>query len=247
MTATGARPRNVNVAADIARSRRISSSSTTTSGCATCCAGYLTEQGFRVTIADDAADARAKLAGLAFDLLVLDIMMPGENGLDLTRSLRAEERGADPAADRHGRARRPHHRPGERRRRLSGQALRAARAGAAHPRHPDARVPASARATARARSASAPSSSTSTAAACSRAASRSTSDRAPRPICWPAGAPRRRAAVSREALARRRDQRARAAGRRAGDAAAAQDRRPTPRFPRYLQTVRGRGYMLQPD
>lgn len=49
---------------------------------------YLTEQGYRVTTAVDAADARAKLAGITFDLLVVDIMMPGENGLDLTRSLR---------------------------------------------------------------------------------------------------------------------------------------------------------------
>lgn len=51
---------------------------------------YLMEQGFRVTTAADAADARAKLASLAFDLLVLDIMMPGETGLDLTRSLRGD-------------------------------------------------------------------------------------------------------------------------------------------------------------
>jgi two-component system phosphate regulon response regulator OmpR len=52
---------------------------------------YLSDQGFRVTIATDAADARRKLAGLDFDLLVLDIMMPGENGLDLTRSLRQQK------------------------------------------------------------------------------------------------------------------------------------------------------------
>jgi two-component system, OmpR family, phosphate regulon response regulator OmpR len=53
---------------------------------------YLTDQGFRVTTAGDAAEARARLAGLAFDLLVLDVMMPGENGLDLTRSLRRDGR-----------------------------------------------------------------------------------------------------------------------------------------------------------
>jgi two-component system phosphate regulon response regulator OmpR len=51
-------------------------------------ARYLTEQGYRVTSAIDAADARAKLAGITFDLLVVDIMMPGENGLELTKSLR---------------------------------------------------------------------------------------------------------------------------------------------------------------
>ncbi len=53
---------------------------------------YLTDQGFRVTTAGDAAEARAKIASLDFDLLVLDVMMPGENGLDLTQSLRAESR-----------------------------------------------------------------------------------------------------------------------------------------------------------
>ncbi len=51
---------------------------------------YLSEQGFRVTTAVDAADARAKLASIAFDLLVLDIMMPGETGLELTETLRRD-------------------------------------------------------------------------------------------------------------------------------------------------------------
>jgi two-component system phosphate regulon response regulator OmpR len=51
-------------------------------------ARYLTEQGYRVTTAIHAADARAKLAGITFDLLVVDIMMPGESGLELTQSLR---------------------------------------------------------------------------------------------------------------------------------------------------------------
>jgi two-component system phosphate regulon response regulator OmpR len=51
---------------------------------------YLAENGFRVTVAGTAAEARRKLAGLEFDLIVLDVMMPGENGVDLTRSLRAE-------------------------------------------------------------------------------------------------------------------------------------------------------------
>jgi two-component system phosphate regulon response regulator OmpR len=53
-------------------------------------ARYLSEQGFNVVTANDAADARDKMKSLAFDLLVLDIMMPGENGLELTSSLRAE-------------------------------------------------------------------------------------------------------------------------------------------------------------
>ncbi len=53
-------------------------------------ARYLGEKGYHVVTAVDAADARAKLKGLAFDLLVLDIMMPGENGLQLTAGLRQD-------------------------------------------------------------------------------------------------------------------------------------------------------------
>jgi two-component system phosphate regulon response regulator OmpR len=49
---------------------------------------YLVENGFLVTVAVDAADAREKLAAIAFDLLVLDVMMPGETGLQLTADLR---------------------------------------------------------------------------------------------------------------------------------------------------------------
>lgn len=49
---------------------------------------YLAENGFRVTTAGDAGEARAQLLSLAFDLMVLDVMMPGETGLELTRSLR---------------------------------------------------------------------------------------------------------------------------------------------------------------
>jgi two-component system phosphate regulon response regulator OmpR len=53
-------------------------------------ARFLSEQGFNVVTANDAADARDKMKSLAFDLLVLDIMMPGESGLELTTSLRTE-------------------------------------------------------------------------------------------------------------------------------------------------------------
>jgi two-component system phosphate regulon response regulator OmpR len=49
---------------------------------------YLAGEGFRVTTAADAAEARGRLAGVAFDLIVLDVMMPGETGLELTESLR---------------------------------------------------------------------------------------------------------------------------------------------------------------
>jgi two-component system phosphate regulon response regulator OmpR len=51
---------------------------------------YLVDKGFRVTAAGDAQQARERLAGLAFDLIVCDIMMPGESGLELTRALRQE-------------------------------------------------------------------------------------------------------------------------------------------------------------
>jgi two-component system phosphate regulon response regulator OmpR len=53
---------------------------------------YLSESGFRVTTAPDAGEARANLASFAFDLVVLDVMMPGESGLVLTRALRQEGR-----------------------------------------------------------------------------------------------------------------------------------------------------------
>ena len=53
---------------------------------------YLSDGGFRVTVAADASEARAQLASFAFDLVVLDVMMPGESGLDLTRVLRREGR-----------------------------------------------------------------------------------------------------------------------------------------------------------
>lgn len=49
---------------------------------------FLTRHGFWVTTARDANHARSLLTGLEFDLLVLDVMMPGEDGLTLTRSLR---------------------------------------------------------------------------------------------------------------------------------------------------------------
>ncbi|HEV7251800.1 MAG TPA: response regulator transcription factor [Mesorhizobium sp.] len=52
---------------------------------------FLGENGFRVTVAGTATEARRKLAGLDFDLVVLDVMMPGETGVELTRALRAEK------------------------------------------------------------------------------------------------------------------------------------------------------------
>jgi two-component system phosphate regulon response regulator OmpR len=51
-------------------------------------ARYLTGEGFRVTSAGDSAEARTQLRVINPDLMVLDVMMPGENGLDLTQALR---------------------------------------------------------------------------------------------------------------------------------------------------------------
>ncbi len=53
-------------------------------------ARYLAENGFRVTTAAHAAEARDTLRFLQPDAMVLDVMMPGETGLDLTAWLRAE-------------------------------------------------------------------------------------------------------------------------------------------------------------
>src|SRR5882672_2402839 len=49
---------------------------------------FLSTEGYRVSTAETADDARAKLIGLSFDLLILDVMMPGENGFDFAQSLR---------------------------------------------------------------------------------------------------------------------------------------------------------------
>lgn len=49
---------------------------------------FLSEKGFVVSTAAGAAEARGKLRSMAYDLMVLDIMMPGESGLELARSLR---------------------------------------------------------------------------------------------------------------------------------------------------------------
>ena len=49
---------------------------------------YLAEQGFRVTTASHAAEAREQMRSMQPDLLVLDVMMPGETGLSLTQTLR---------------------------------------------------------------------------------------------------------------------------------------------------------------
>jgi two-component system phosphate regulon response regulator OmpR len=49
---------------------------------------FLTENGYRVTAASSAAEARSKAGSFVFDALVLDVMMPGETGFDYARSIR---------------------------------------------------------------------------------------------------------------------------------------------------------------
>ena len=52
-------------------------------------AQFMRRHGYRTSLAGDANQARATLANGAFDLVVLDVMMPGEDGLSLLRTLRA--------------------------------------------------------------------------------------------------------------------------------------------------------------
>src|SRR5438874_4567081 len=49
---------------------------------------FLLGEGYRVTTASTAAEARGRLDGLRFDLLILDVMMPGETGFEFARELR---------------------------------------------------------------------------------------------------------------------------------------------------------------
>lgn len=53
---------------------------------------YLEREGFRVTEAKDAQDAQAQLGLFAFDLLILDVMMPGESGIELLSKIRKTNR-----------------------------------------------------------------------------------------------------------------------------------------------------------
>lgn len=55
---------------------------------------FLTSEGYRVTTAESALHARSKFSGLTFDLLILDVMMPGETGVEFARSIRNNEGGS---------------------------------------------------------------------------------------------------------------------------------------------------------
>ena len=50
---------------------------------------YMTDNGFLTAVAQNAREARVLMGSVDFDLIVLDVMMPGESGFDLTKSVRA--------------------------------------------------------------------------------------------------------------------------------------------------------------
>jgi two-component system, OmpR family, phosphate regulon response regulator OmpR len=52
---------------------------------------YLLENDYRISTAASVVEARKQMEGIAFDLIVLDVMMPGESGLSLVSSLRGEK------------------------------------------------------------------------------------------------------------------------------------------------------------
>jgi len=78
---------------------------------------FLSSNGFRVTAADSAEEARRHIANIAFDLLVVDVMMPGETGLEFTEALRRTSKVPILILTALGGSA-PHPRAGDRRRRL---------------------------------------------------------------------------------------------------------------------------------
>ena len=49
---------------------------------------YLTNNGYIVSSAENADQAKAKLEFFKYDILILDVMMPGQNGYDLTKEIK---------------------------------------------------------------------------------------------------------------------------------------------------------------
>ena len=87
----------------------------------------LHKDGYEVVQAADGREALARFGESAFDLVVLDVMMPRIDGLEVCRRLRARTHGPDHHAHRQGRGDRQGPRPRARRRRLHHQAVLAAR------------------------------------------------------------------------------------------------------------------------
>ena len=86
-------------------------------------AEYLNANGFEVATAADAQEMRAMVAEQPFDLAILDIAMPGEDGLSLGRWLRSKMPVGLIFATAVGRGNRPHRRARTRRRRLRRETL----------------------------------------------------------------------------------------------------------------------------
>jgi len=72
---------------------------------------FLFAEGYRVTTPTMRRMRAAKLGSLSFDLLILDVMMPGETGFQLAKSLRETSVVPILNADAKGGNRKPHHRP----------------------------------------------------------------------------------------------------------------------------------------
>ena len=85
----------------------------------------LETEGYELVLAEDGAQALAAHGAHPADAIVLDVMLPGIDGLEVARRLRADIPRADPDADRPRRGRRPRGRPRRRRRRLPREAVRA--------------------------------------------------------------------------------------------------------------------------
>ena len=94
---------------------------------------YLRMHGFEVTLCDGGTSLREAIAKQMPDLIVLDLNMPEEDGLSIVRDLKQRVARADHHADRDREPDRPGGRARARRRRLSRQAVRAARAAGARP------------------------------------------------------------------------------------------------------------------
>ena len=97
-------------------------------------ARYLRRDGYRTLEAGDGVAARDLIERDAPALIVLDLMLPGIDGLELCRWIRARSETPVIMLTARGRGGRPHRRPRARRRRLRHQALLAARAGGARAR-----------------------------------------------------------------------------------------------------------------
>ncbi len=85
-------------------------------------ARFLERHRLRVTAVRDGREARRAWTNGHYQQVVLDLMLPGETGLDLARWMRSQSDIPTRHADRDGRGDRPHHRPGARRRRLHAEA-----------------------------------------------------------------------------------------------------------------------------